>query len=123
MAGLLAAVTLLPWLIRRPAGARLRVLAAGAVVALVVASPQLIAMIQQAVAGGASVSAHVLAHTGKSYGVGLYDLFAPSQRVANFGMMQTVGGQRIQHQRQVVGFHAVVRQTLHLAGEGFLIAG
>jgi hypothetical protein len=86
MAGLLAAAALLPWLIRRPAGVRLRALAAGAVVALVVASPQLIAMIQQAVAGGASVSAHVLAHTGKSYGVGLYDLFAPSQRVANFGL-------------------------------------
>jgi hypothetical protein len=86
MAGLLAAVTLLPWLIRRPAAARLRALAAGAVVALVVASPQLIAMIQQAVAGGASVGAHVLAHTGKSYGVGLFDLFAPSERVANFGL-------------------------------------
>jgi len=86
MAGLLAAAVLLPWLIRRPQATRLRALAAGAVVALVVASPQLIAMIQQAVAGGASVSAHVLAHTGKSYGVGLYDLFAPSQRVANFGL-------------------------------------
>jgi hypothetical protein len=86
MAGLLAALTLLPWLIRHPSAARLRALAAGAVVALVVASPQLVAMIQQAAAGGASVNAHVLAHTGKSYGVGLYDLFAPSQRVANFGL-------------------------------------
>jgi hypothetical protein len=86
MAGLLAAVTLLPWLIRHPSAARLRALAAGAVVALVIASPQLIAMIQQAAAGGASVNAHVLAHTGKNYGVGLYDLFAPSQRVANFGL-------------------------------------
>ena len=86
MAGLLAAVTLLPWLIRHPSAARLRALAAGAVVALVIASPQLIVMIQQAVAGGASVNAHVLAHTGKNYGVGLYDLFAPSQRVGNFGL-------------------------------------
>ncbi len=86
MAGLLAAAVLLPWLVLRPSAGRLKTLAAGAVVALVVASPQLIAMIQQAVAGGASVSAHVLAHTGKSYGVGLYDLFAPSQRVANFGL-------------------------------------
>jgi hypothetical protein len=86
MAGLLAALTLLPWLIRHPSAVRLRALAAGAVIALVVASPQLIAMIQQAAAGGASVNAHVLAHTGKSYGVGLYDLFAPSQRVANFGL-------------------------------------
>ena len=86
MAGLLAAAVLLPWLIRHPRAARLRALAAGAAVAVVIASPQLIAMIQQAAAGGASVGAHVLAHTGKSYGVGLFDLFAPSQRVANFGL-------------------------------------
>jgi hypothetical protein len=86
MAGLLAAAVLLPWLIRHPRAARLRSLAAGAAVAVVIASPQLIAMIGQAATGGASVSAHVLAHTGKSYGVGLFDLFAPSQRVANFGL-------------------------------------
>jgi hypothetical protein len=62
------------------------VLAPGAAVAAVVASPQLIAMLQQAVTGGATVSAHVLAHTGTSYGVGLFDLVAPSQRVAFFGL-------------------------------------
>jgi hypothetical protein len=89
MAVLLAAAALLPWLAGRRAGARapaLRALAAGAAAALVVASPQLIAMIQQAASGGASVSAQVLAHTGKSYGVGLADLFAPSQRVASYGL-------------------------------------
>jgi len=89
MALLLAAAALLPWLAGRRAGARLpalRALAAGAVAAVVVASPQLIAMIQQAASGGASVSAHVLAHTGKSYGVGLIDLFAPSQQVAHYGL-------------------------------------
>ena len=87
MAVLLAAAVLVPWLVRRPGrpGA-LTALAAGAAVAVVVASPQLIAMAQQAIAGGATVSAHVLAHTGKSYGVGLVDLFAPSQRVAAFGL-------------------------------------
>ena len=86
MAVLLAAAVLLPWLIRHPRAARLRALGAGAAVAVVIASPQLIAMVQQAAAGGASIGAHVLAHTGKSYGVGLFDLVAPSQRVANFGL-------------------------------------
>jgi hypothetical protein len=89
MALLLAAAALLPWLAGRRSGARrpaLSALAAGAVAAVVVASPQLIAMIQQAASGGASVSAHVLAHTGKSYGVGLIDLFAPSQQVAHYGL-------------------------------------
>jgi hypothetical protein len=84
MAVLLAAAALLPWLVLGRGA--LRPLAAGAVVALVVASPQLVAMIQQAAGGGASVSAHVLAHTGASYGVGLFDLFAPSQRVASYGL-------------------------------------
>jgi hypothetical protein len=84
MAVLLAAAALLPWLVRNRGA--LGALAAGAVVALVVASPQLAAMIQQAASGGASVSAHVLAHTGHSYGVGLFDLFAPSQRVGSYGL-------------------------------------
>jgi hypothetical protein len=86
MAVLLAVVALLPWLVRHPAVARLRALAWAAAAAAVVASPQLIAMIQQAAAGGASVSGRTLAHTGKTYGVGLFDLFAPSQRVAAYGL-------------------------------------
>ena len=84
MAAALAAAALLPWLVRNRGA--LRALAAGAVVALVVASPQLAAMIRQAAGGGASVSAHVLAHTGHSYGVGLFALFAPSQRVGSYGL-------------------------------------
>ena len=89
MAVLLGAAALLPWLAGRRSGARLpalRALAAGAVTAVVVASPQLIAMIQQAASGGASVSPHILAHTDKTYGVGLIDLFAPTQQVAHYGL-------------------------------------
>jgi 4-amino-4-deoxy-L-arabinose transferase-like glycosyltransferase len=86
MALLLAAAALLPWLIRRPAVARLRALGWGALAAAVVASPQLIAMIMQAATGGASVNGRTLAVTGKTYGVGLFDLFAPSQRVAAYGL-------------------------------------
>jgi hypothetical protein len=86
MAMLLAAAALLPWLIRHPAVARLRALAWGAVAAAIVASPQLVAMIMQAAGGGASVNGRTLAVTGKTYGVGLFDLFAPSQRVASYGL-------------------------------------
>jgi hypothetical protein len=86
MAVLLAAAALLPWLVRRPAVARLRALGWGAVAAVIVASPQLVAMIMQAAGGGASVNGRTLAVTGKSYGVGLFDLFAPSQRVASYGL-------------------------------------
>jgi hypothetical protein len=87
LAVLLAAAVLVPWLLGdRRSAARLGALAVGGAVALVVASPQLIAMAQQVIAGGATVNAHLLAHTGKSYGVGLVDLFAPVQRIGSFGL-------------------------------------
>ena len=86
MAVLLAAAALLPWLIRRPGVARLRALGWGALAAAIVASPQLVAMIMQAAGGGASVSGRTLAVTGKTYGVGLFDLFNPTQRVASYGL-------------------------------------
>jgi hypothetical protein len=101
LALLLAALVLVPWLAGRPALtatpgsgrlagrpglARLAGAAAAAVAGLVVASPQLVAMAQQAFSGGATVNAHLLAHTGSSYGVGLAYLFAPSPRVGSFGL-------------------------------------
>ena len=84
MAGILAALVLLPWLLRSPA--RLRPLAFGALAAAVVASPQLIAMAQQVASGGAAVSPHLLALSDAGYGTALGRLFAPSPRVASFGL-------------------------------------
>ena len=65
---------------------RLVIAAIAAAAALIIASPQLIAMAQQLAAGGASAPAALLAHTGKSYAVGLPGMFAPTARVANFGL-------------------------------------
>ena len=48
LAAILAALLLIPWLVRHPARDRAAALILGGVVAVVVASPQLIAMIQQA---------------------------------------------------------------------------
>jgi hypothetical protein len=88
MALILAALVLVPWLLRSPAlaPARLRPLALGALVAVVVASPQLIAMAQQIAAGGAAVSPYLLAKSDANYGTGLTGLFAPSPRAASFGL-------------------------------------
>jgi hypothetical protein len=88
MALIVAALTLLPWLLRTPAlaPARLLPLALGALVAVVVASPQLAAMGQQLAAGGAAVSPHLLAKSDADYGTSLTSLFAPSPRIANFGL-------------------------------------
>src|SRR6185437_5088791 len=110
LAVLLAAVILLPWLIRTavrgpaakapaakapeaansegadsdgPAPLRAGLLGVGlaAVIALVVASPQLIAMLVQARQGGASAPAHALAVTYGKFGIGLGTLFSPSPRL------------------------------------------
>jgi len=90
MAVLLAAAALLPWLAGRRSGARLpalRALAAGAVTAVVVASPQLIAMIQQAATGGgASEAPTKLAISYVTFGASLNGLFAPSPQVARYGL-------------------------------------
>ena len=90
MAVLLAAAALLPWLAGRRAGARLpalRALAAGAIAAVVVASPQLIAMIQQAASGGgASEAPDKLAASYVTFGASLNGLFAPSPQVARYGL-------------------------------------
>jgi len=88
MAAALAALLLIPWLVRHPARDRLVPLVIGAVVALVIASPQLIAMAQQLRSGGTGVAPHLLAVTSKKYGVGIGDLFAPAQRVGYYGLHQ-----------------------------------
>jgi hypothetical protein len=92
MAGILAAAALLPWLARRPARGgdrawvKLRATGLAAVVTAAVASPQLIAMIQQALAGEATASQRALAAGYQNYGASLQQIFSPSPRVAFFGL-------------------------------------
>ena len=86
MAGILAVAILAPWLLRRPSWAKAAVVGLGLLAALVVASPQLAAMAGQQFSGGTSVDPHLLAVTAKHYGQGLDTLFAPAQRVADFGL-------------------------------------
>jgi hypothetical protein len=116
LAAILAAIILLPWILglgtaatagtasaagtagaadtAGPAAAsappaartRLTVTALGALVAAVIASPQLIAMVQQLGAGGAKADPGLLALNGDRYGVGLPGMFTPTARVADFGL-------------------------------------
>lgn len=86
MAAIIAVLALAGWLARRPARDKAAAAAIAAVAALVVASPQLIAMLAQVRSGGAEASAHMLAVTSKKYGVGIGTLFAPAQRVAYYGL-------------------------------------
>src|ERR1700685_1913280 len=86
MALLLAAGGLVPWFVRRPAARRLLPLVLAVVVAAVVASPQLIAMAQQEAAGGASATPALLIGTYDKFGADAGGLFAPSPRLATFGL-------------------------------------
>ena len=65
---------------------RVRPVLLAVVVFGVVASPQIIAMVQQAAAGGASFPATSLAVSYTLYGAGLLGLFAPSPRIATYGL-------------------------------------
>src|SRR5215467_5564610 len=88
----LAAAILLPWLIaaliRDRALARRAIgpLAVGALVAVVVASPELIAVMQQVKAGGSQPPAGQLASYYSRFGAALPTLFAPSPRLGTFGL-------------------------------------
>jgi hypothetical protein len=123
MALILAAAVLGPWLARRPARpagpaplARLAPLALGAVVALVIASPQLAAMAQQASAGGASVSPHLLAANYGRYGAQLPGLFGPSPRLAGFGLPGLPAADQYRQPAEGVPVFGLALTVLALAG-------
>jgi hypothetical protein len=92
MAVILAVLALIPWLAtsRAPATflARLKVTASAGIATVIVASPQLIAMYQEARAGTRAT----LSTLGYTHWVGnLPSLFAPSPRLANYGMTTGLG--------------------------------
>lgn len=86
MGALLAAVVALHWLATSRSATALRQSALAAGVAVLVASPQFVAMAQQALTGGAVLSPVLLAHQDIRYGVPLDSMFAPSPRTGYFGL-------------------------------------
>jgi hypothetical protein len=86
LAGIVTALVLLPWLLRRPRWARLWPVLLAAVVGAVVASPQIVAMVQEVAQGSLSISPKLLAVSYKQYGIGLPGMFTPTPRVASFGL-------------------------------------
>jgi hypothetical protein len=86
LAAILVALVLLPWLVWRPSLAKLRPVALAALVGAVVASPQIVAMVQELGQGGVTISPKLLAVSYKQYGIGLPGMFTPTPRVANFGL-------------------------------------
>ena len=88
MALIVAVLAVVPWLAGArswaAAATRLRAVAVAAVAGLVVASPQLVAMIQQARAGGNVTSAASLGYT--TWVANVPSLFAPSPRLDDDGL-------------------------------------
>ena len=90
LCAILTLCVLLPWVLRRAdpegdrtvAGLALRAPRVTAVVSI----PQLISMGQEAARGGLAINPALLAVTDKLYGIGLPGMFAPTPRVADFGL-------------------------------------
>ncbi len=120
LTGILTGLVLLPWLLWRPAVARLWPAALGAVIAAIVAGPQLAAMIHEQARGGLQIDAQRLGVTDKLYGVGLPGMFAPTPRVANFGL--TALAQPFLHSRDNEGLPMFGVTLTALALIGLIVA-
>ena len=95
LAAIVTGLALLPWLVYRPSWAKLRPAALAVGIGAVLASPQIIAMIQEITLaharGGLAIDPHLLAVSYKQYGIGLPGMFTPTPRVADFGLARLAG--------------------------------
>ncbi len=93
LAAIVVALVLLPWLLRHPGRARLWPVLLACAAGVVVASPQIVAMLQEIIAshGGLSIKPGLLAVSYKQYGIGLPGMFTPTPRVSTFGLKALAG--------------------------------
>jgi hypothetical protein len=86
LAAILTVLVLVPWVLRHPGPARLWPPGLAAAVGTLIAAPQIIAMIQQGLAGGASSPSSYLAKNYVDSGAGLRQMFLPSPRISHLGL-------------------------------------
>jgi hypothetical protein len=116
LAAMVAALVLVPWLVSGSSLARLRVTLLAGLAAVAVAAPQVIAMIGQAAAGGARTPAYVLVHSYAGSGAGLAQMFAPSPRLAGYGMPAVASLYYQGRASQVVTGYGLVLSLLAVVG-------
>ncbi|HUY51728.1 MAG TPA: hypothetical protein VMV92_39510 [Streptosporangiaceae bacterium] len=116
MAAILTALVVLPWVLRRPVVARLWPAVLAAVAGAVIASPQLLAMAQEQAASGLRIKDQLLGVTDKLYGVGLPGMFAPTPRVADFGLAVLAGPFLHSRDNEGLPMFGVTLTALALAG-------
>jgi hypothetical protein len=108
VAVLLTIFILVPWLVgalirnRELFAKAIKPLALGAVVGVVVGLPQLIAMLQQIIAGAANPPIGQLAMYYAQFGVSLPTLFSPSPRLANFDLGHLASSYSYYNSQQVM---------------------
>jgi hypothetical protein len=120
LAAIIAALALIPWLMRRPGAAGFRALAASAVVAAVIASPQIAAMAQQTMAAGRTGPAHLPASNYVNFAAELPSLFAPSPRLASYGLTGLASIYRAHTPDESLATFGVVLTVL--AGLGLIVS-
>ncbi|MGN6795381.1 MAG: hypothetical protein ACTHJW_23575, partial [Streptosporangiaceae bacterium] len=105
---LFAIFILIPWLVGAVIRNRelfvraIKPLGVGALVGFVVGLPQLIAMLQQIIAGGANPPIGQLTLYYAQFGVSLPTLFSPSPRLANFGLGHLASSYSYYNSQQVL---------------------
>jgi hypothetical protein len=115
MAVILAALVVIPWAVRQPTWARLRDAVIIPLTAAVVASPQIIAMMVQAAAGGTTAPADGLPKWYRRLGVDLPTLFSPSPRLRLWGLGAAAAGYHFPRTEGIPAF-GVTLTVLGLAG-------
>lgn len=116
MVALVAALVVADWLIRDHTRANAGLAGLAVAVTLVVASPQLVAMIVQYSQGGVTVSPQVQARWDASFGTPLSAIFAPSPRLADFGLTGLASLFSYPHPREGAPTFGVVLTALALLG-------
>jgi hypothetical protein len=117
MAAMLVLLALIPWLAAQPSWDRLRDCGVAALTALVVASPQIAAMVWQAHSGGTAAPAATLPAWYRRLGAGLPTLFSPSPRLRSWGLGALASGFHFPLTEGVPTF-GITLTVLALAGVG-----
>ena len=113
LAVVLSLVAVIPWLLRQPTAAHVRAVAAGAVTAVVIAMPQLVAIAQTVGKGGTKPppdSQYV------KYAAEFPSLFAPSPRLASYGLTWLASGYHQHVTGELLATFGVVLTILAVLG-------
>jgi hypothetical protein len=86
LAAIVTGLILVPWLLRQPGRAKLWTAGLAVLIGTIIASPQIVAMVQEIEVGHLAIDPHTLAVSYKQYGIGLPGMFTPTPRWSELGM-------------------------------------